>query len=156
VISRDPLERAFELLKADSTGLADNPNLENKLMNELQRQNRPSRFKKLALVVAVLVGLVLATGGIAMAAGFNPIELFITIHGDGSTEIYYQNGVPANAKIEVQQTEDGYVEATVTVPNSQGEVQLRFPPNESATVITSQQPDKDAKPIPPAPAGPKK
>ena len=128
---RDPLERAFELLKADSTGLADNPNLENKLMNELRRQNRPSRFKKVALVLAVLVGLVLAGGGIAMAAGFNPIEFFVNkplseveagTYGlsDGSTEIYY------------------------------------FAPTDSATVIMSKQPDKNAKPIPPAPIGQKK
>jgi hypothetical protein len=101
---RDPLERAFELLKADSTGLADNPNLENKLMNELQRRNRPSRFKKVALVLAALVGLILAGGGIAVAAGYNPIELFYYQNGnagDGSKEIFYQR------TIQLEQTEDG-------------------------------------------------
>jgi hypothetical protein len=74
---KDPLERAFELLKADSTELAVNPDLEDKLMNELQRQNRPNRLKRLALVGAVLAGLLLAGGGIGLAAGFNPFKVWV-------------------------------------------------------------------------------
>ena len=72
----DPLERVFEFIKADSTGTAINHNLENKLMNELQKQNRPSRWKRAALVLMALLALVLAGGGIAAAAGYNPLGFF--------------------------------------------------------------------------------
>jgi hypothetical protein len=82
---KDPLERAFELLKADSTELALNPDLEDKLMNELQRHNRPNRLKKLALVGAVLAGLLLAGGGIGVAAGFNPLKVWILKDKQGNT-----------------------------------------------------------------------
>jgi hypothetical protein len=73
---KDPLERAFELLKADSTGLALNSNLEDKLMLELQRRNRPTRWKKVALIGALLVGLVLAGGGVTLAARYPTFKVF--------------------------------------------------------------------------------
>ena len=73
---KDPLERAFELLKADSTGLAFNSNLEDKLMLELQRRNRPTRWKKVALVGALLVGVVLAGGGVTLAARYPAFKVF--------------------------------------------------------------------------------
>jgi hypothetical protein len=81
---KDPLERAFELLKADSTGLAFNSNLEDKLMLELQRRNRPTRWKKVALVGALLVGVILAGGGVTLAARYpTPFKTFIFMLKDG-------------------------------------------------------------------------
>src|SRR4051794_10796546 len=109
----DPLERAFELLKADSTELAPNPTLEHKLMTELQRQNRPRRFKKLALVTAALVALVLTGGGIAYAAGFDPIRLFLTVHEDGTSQVYDEHGNPVDLEWRITPKGDGTVEATV-------------------------------------------
>ena len=73
---KDPLERAFELLKADSTGLALNSNLEDKLMLELQRRNRPTRWKKVALVAALLVAVALASGGVTLAARYPTLRVF--------------------------------------------------------------------------------
>jgi len=112
--SGDPLEHAFELLKADSTELAPNPNLEQKLMSELQRQHRPRRFKKFAMVAAALMALVLTGGGIAYAAGYNPIKLFLVIE-DGKAVVFDENGNPANLQVGVTQHPDGTT-ATVTMP----------------------------------------
>jgi hypothetical protein len=85
---KDPLERAFELLKADSTGLALNSNLEDKLMLELQRRNRPPRWKKVALVGALLVGLVLAGGGVTLAARYPTFKVFTFILKDRQGDVW--------------------------------------------------------------------
>jgi hypothetical protein len=81
--SKDPLERAFELLKADSTGLAFNSDLEDKLMTELQRRNRPNRLRRAALIGALLLGVILAGGGAALA-GVRAFQVFV-LQGDGKT-----------------------------------------------------------------------
>ncbi len=83
----DPLERAFELLKADSTELAWNRDLEDKLVNELQRHNRPGRLKKWVLVAAGLAGLLVAGGGISLAAGINPLRVWVLTDRQGNTGI---------------------------------------------------------------------
>jgi hypothetical protein len=79
---KDPLERAFELLKADSTGLAFNSDLEDKLMLELQMRNRPRRFRKIAVVAGLLLGVILAGGGISLAAGYPPLRVFTFVLKD--------------------------------------------------------------------------
>lgn len=113
---RDPLERAFELLKADPTGLACDSTLETKLMTQLERQNRPRNWlKRVALVAAVVVGLVLAGGGIALAAGYDPIRLFVTFDADGNGVVLDENGNPTDAQVTFVPTGNGEVEATVTV-----------------------------------------
>jgi len=85
---KDPLERAFELLKADSTGLAFNSNLEDKLMLELQRRNRPTRWRKVALVGALLVGVVLAGGGVTLAARYPTFKVFTFILKDRQGDVW--------------------------------------------------------------------
>jgi hypothetical protein len=113
---RDPLEHAFELMKADSTELAANPNLENRLMTELQKQNRPRSLRKVAMILAALLALILAGGGIAVAAGFNPIKFFITIDSDGTAYVLDENGQPTTAQIQVIPNQDGSVEARMEMP----------------------------------------
>ena len=111
----DPLERVFEFIKADSTETAINPNLENRLMNELQKQNRPSRWKRAAWVLTALVALVLAGGGIAAAAGYNPLGLFHFTDGQGNPiDFQVQSSV---------QNPDGSMTITGTVPNANGGTQ---------------------------------
>lgn len=111
----DPLERVFEFIKADSTETAINPNLENKLMNELQKQNRPSRWKRTGMVLMALVALVLAGGGIAAAAGYNPLGFFYFTDGEGN---------PINFQVQsTVQNPDGSVTITGTVPNVNGGTQ---------------------------------
>lgn len=83
----DPLERAFELLKAECPQAPLPADLENKLVAELHRQNRPKRLKKLVLLGAVLLTLALAGGGLSLTAGFNPIKVFRFKKADGDTWI---------------------------------------------------------------------
>lgn len=112
---KDPLERAFELLKADSTELAINPKLENRLMNELQKQNRPVRWKRVAWVAAALLAVVLTGGGIAAAAGYNPLGFFhFTDENGNELEFQVQSTV---------QNADGSVTITGTAPNTNGGTQ---------------------------------
>lgn len=125
--SKDPLERAFEFIKADSTETAFNPNLENRLMIELQKQNRPSRWKRAAWVLAALVAVVLAGGGIAAAAGYNPIGFFIVTDEQGNTiDFQVQSAV---------QNSDGSMTLTGTVPHENGSTQtvkVEFVPTDGA------------------------
>lgn len=112
---RDPLERAFELIKADSTGLAPDALLEAKLMNELVRQNRPRRWlKRAALVGAVLVGLGLVGGGMALATGYNPIRLFVTLDANGNGVVLDENGNPTDVHVTFVPADGGGIETTVT------------------------------------------
>jgi len=130
---RDPLEQAFELLKADSTGLACDSTLEAKLMTELVRQNRPQNWlKRVALIGAVLVGLGLASGGIALAAGYDPIRLFVTIDADGNGYILDENGNPTDARVTFVPTENGGVDATVTVTQPGTYEVIITPPGDGA------------------------
>jgi len=113
--TKDPLERAFELIKADSTEAAINPNLENRLMNELQKQHRTSRWKRTAWVLTALVALVLAGGGIAAAASYNPLGFFRFTDEQGNTiDFQVQSAV---------QNPDGSTTITGTVPNANGGTQ---------------------------------
>lgn len=82
---KDPLEQAFELLKADSKGLAFNSDLECKLMNELERRNKPRRLRRAALAAALLVGALVAGSGISWAAGYNPFKVFKVTDASGTT-----------------------------------------------------------------------
>lgn len=84
--SNDPLERAFELLKAECPQPPFAADLEGKLVTELHRQNRPKRFKRLVLVGAVLLTLALA-GGLSLTAGYNPIKVFQFKRAEGDTWI---------------------------------------------------------------------
>lgn len=111
----DPLERVFEFIKADSTETAINPNLENKLMSELQKQNRPSRWKRTGMVLVALVALVLAGGGIAAAAGYNPLGFFFFTDAQGNAIDFQVQSSVHNA--------DGSVTITGTVPNANGGTQ---------------------------------
>lgn len=129
----DPLEHAFELLKADSTELAPDPTLETRLMTELQRQNRPRRFKKLALVAGALLALVLTGGGIAVAAGYNPIKLFLKLNADGTAQTYDEHGNLVDLQWKVTPREDGMVEATVTMPQ-QGSYSITVTPPDQPKV----------------------
>ena len=76
---RDPLEPLFELLKAYSAELAPASNLENKLMDQFQKQKQPRRWKKVGIIAAVFCALVLAGGGIAKATGYNLFGTVATI-----------------------------------------------------------------------------
>jgi hypothetical protein len=124
---RDPLEQAFELLKADSTELAPNPNLEHKLMTEFNRQRQPRRWKKVLTVLAVLLGLTLAGGGIAMAAGFDPIRLFITVNEDGSVKTLDAQGNPTDMHFEI--VDDDGTTKTLEGTLPPGTYQLEFVPS---------------------------
>jgi len=116
---KDPLERAFELLNADSTELAIDPTLETKLMTELQHQNRPRRFKRLAFTATALLALVLTGGGIAYAAGYDPINLFliIDISDDGAAQVYDENGNLFDMQFDAVMKADETT-ADVTIPKS--------------------------------------
>ena len=113
--TEDPLERAFEFIKADSTEAVINPNLENRLMIELQKQNRPSRWKRAAWVLAALVAVVLAGGGIAAAAGYNPLGFF---------RFTDEQGNPIDFQVQsAVQNSDGSTTITGTIPNANGGTQ---------------------------------
>lgn len=115
MIPEDPLERAFEFIKADSTELAINPNLEKRLMIELDKQHRPARWKKAAWVMAALLALVLTGGGIAAAAGYNPLGFFRFADENGNEiEFQVQSAV---------QNADGSTTITGTIPNANGGTQ---------------------------------
>ncbi|MFT3882116.1 MAG: hypothetical protein QM703_20990 [Gemmatales bacterium] len=113
--TEDPLERAFEFIKADSTEAAINPNLENRLMIELQKQNRPSRWKRAAWMLAALMAVVLAGGGIAAAAGYNPLDFFRFTDGQGNPIDFQVQSAVQNA--------DGSTTITGTVSNANGGTQ---------------------------------
>jgi hypothetical protein len=107
--SVDPLERAFEFIKADSTGLAVNPNLENRLMKEFHKQNRPSRWKRTAWVLAALMAMVFAGGGIATAAGYHPFGYFTFSdeHGNAIDFQVQQSVMNADGSVTITGTVDG-------------------------------------------------
>lgn len=84
-------------------------------MTELQRQNCPRRFRKLALAAGAPFAFILV-GGITMAAGFDPIKLILTPNSDGTSQIRDENGSPVDLKWQVTPNGDGSFEASVTIP----------------------------------------
>lgn len=91
----DPFEHAWKSLQADSTELPDNPHLENRLMQELHRQQKPrSMWRKLIIAAGLLVGCLALGSGIAVAAGYNPFRTFQLIFdtNTGELTVYDENG----------------------------------------------------------------
>ena len=116
--TEDPLERAFEFMKADSTEWAINTKLETRLMNEFQKQNRPARWKRVAWAFAALVGIVFASGGLAAAAGYHPFGQFIFMDEQGNTIDFQAQ--------QVVQNDDGSITITGTAPQGNQAVQAIF------------------------------
>jgi len=102
-------------------------------MNELVRQNRPRKWlKRLAVIGAVLVGLGLAGGGMALATGYDPIRLFVTLDADGNGVVLDENGNPTGVEARFVPAEGGGVEATITT-NQPGTYEvILVPPGGSA------------------------
>lgn len=91
--SDDPLQRAWEVLKADSLELAPQPQLEKRLMNEMHAKTTAHPWRRKLLIAAgLLIGLLIAGTGICVAAGYNPFKT-ITVMFDGTdVHITDENG----------------------------------------------------------------
>lgn len=121
--SNDSLTRAWELLKADSIEAADNPLLENRLMNEMKKSATPHTWKrKLALAAALVIGFLAVGSGIAVAAGYNPFKTLTVFFQDGKVVITDENGNQVsgdNVKIDVKE-EGGQKQVTVELKAGPG------------------------------------
>lgn len=93
-------------------------------MNQLQNQLRPRPWKKVAIVLAAFLGLVLAGGGIAAASGYNPLNLFRFVAVDGNG-----NAVDFNVTKQVDNG-DGTVTFTGTTSGQAGEIRVTVVPDE--------------------------
>ena len=114
----DPLDHMWKVLRADSTELANNPQLEKRLMQEMNKMQKPySPWRKVAIAAGVLVGCLALGSGIAVAAGYNPLQLFYVVAG--SSVVLDEQGNPTDAVKVVSNTVDPATgQRTVTVQSN--------------------------------------
>lgn len=120
----DPLQRAWELLKADSPELAPQPQLEKRLMNAMNTKTSAQPWRRKLLIAAgLLLGFLVAGTGICVAAGYNPFKT-ITVMFDGTdVHITDENGNSVSGEVvDMQIAEDkGVKQMTITINGSDGQ-----------------------------------
>ncbi|HQR43488.1 MAG TPA: hypothetical protein PLX97_12405 [Gemmatales bacterium] len=101
----DPLDHMWKVLRADSSELANNTQLEKRLMQEMNKMQKPnSLWRKVAIAAGVLAGCLALGSGIAVAAGYNPLQLFYVVAG--TSVVLDENGNPTDAVKVVSDTVD--------------------------------------------------
>lgn len=113
----DSLDHMWKVLRADSAELADNPQLEKRLMQEMNKLTRPrSVWRRLAIAAGLLVGCLAVGHGIAVAAGYNIFHVFIV---EGHPIVVDEAGNVTDQLQVVSDTTDAATgERTVTVQSS--------------------------------------
>lgn len=118
----DPLDHMWQCLKADSNELAVNPQLEKRLMNEMNRSRSPRpAWKKLAIAAGLLLGCLVLSGGIAMAAGYNPFKTFFVTFDGNNVVVTDETGQQVSGELvnyEVKEA-NGQKEVTVQIHGGQ-------------------------------------
>lgn len=119
----DPLQRAWEVLKADSLELAPQPQLEKRLMNEMHTKTTAHPWRRKLLIAAgLLMGFLIAGTGICVAAGYNPFKT-ITVMFDGTdVHITDENGNAVSGEVvDVKMTEENGVKLMeITINGNDG------------------------------------
>lgn len=119
----DPLQRAWEVLKADSLELAPQPQLEKRLMNEMNTKTTVYPWRRKLLIAAgLLMGFLIAGTGICVAAGYNPFKT-ITVMFDGTdVHITDENGNAVSGEVVDMKVveENGVKTMEITINSNDG------------------------------------
>jgi hypothetical protein len=89
----DLLQRAWEVLKADSIELAPQPLLEKRLMKAMIMQTTKRTWqRKLLIAAGLLLSFLIAGTGICVAAGYNPFKTITVMFDGNKVHITDENG----------------------------------------------------------------